>query len=84
MFNYRCLCKPLLFNAVIIFLCVFGVFLAFVFFVFISLLFILFVTVHRKTNLLVNLYWDNKYSDLYLVHKNFHAKPCMFTIPDWN
>ena len=28
-----------------------------------SLLFILFVTVHRKTNFLVNLYWDNKYSD---------------------
>ena len=29
----------------------------------ISLLFILFPTVHRKTNFLVNLYWDNKYSD---------------------
>ena len=25
--------------------------------------FILFPTVHRKTNVLVNLYWDNKYSD---------------------
>ena len=40
----------------------FGVFLAFDE-VFISLLFILFVTVHRKTNFLVNLYWENKYSD---------------------
>ena len=40
----------------------FGVFLTFVAVV-ISLLFILFVTVHRKTNFLVNLYWDNKYSD---------------------
>ena len=26
-------------------------------------MFILFPTVHRKTNFLVNLYWDNKYSD---------------------
>jgi len=26
-------------------------------------LFILFPTVHRKTNVLVNLCWDNKYSD---------------------
>ena len=41
-------------------LCMLGVFLAFVA-VFISLLFI--VTVHRKTNVPVNLYWDNKYSD---------------------
>ena len=40
----------------------FGVFLTFVA-VFISLLFNLFVTVHRKTNFLANLYWDNKYSD---------------------
>ena len=39
-----------------------SVFLAFVG-VFICLLFILFVTVHRKTNFLVNLYWDNKDSD---------------------
>ena len=39
-----------------------GVFLAFVA-VFISVLFILFVAVHRKTNFLVNLYCDNKYSD---------------------
>ena len=30
---------------------------------FISLLFILFVAVHRKKNVLVNLYCDNKYSD---------------------
>ena len=43
-------------------LCVFGVFLAFAA-VFISPLFTLFVTVHRKTNFLVNLYWDNKHSD---------------------
>ena len=28
-----------------------------------SLLFIQFPTVHPKTNFLVNLYWDNKYSD---------------------
>ena len=27
------------------------------------LLFIISLTVHRKTNFLVNLYWDNKYSD---------------------
>ena len=40
----------------------FAVFLAFVA-VFISLLFILFLTVHRKTNFLVNLYWDSNYSD---------------------
>ena len=40
----------------------FGVFLAFVV-VFVILLFILFATVHRKTNFLANLYWDNKYSD---------------------
>ena len=40
----------------------FGVFLAFVA-LFLSQLFILFVTVHRKTNFLVNLYWDNRYSD---------------------
>ena len=43
-------------------LCVFSVFLAFVA-VIINLLFILFVTVHRKTNFFVNLYWDNKDSD---------------------
>ena len=43
-------------------LCVFGVFLAFVALL-TSLLFILFVTVLRKTNFFVNLYWDNKYSD---------------------
>ena len=42
--------------------CVPCVFLALVA-VFISLLFILFVTVHRKTNFLVNVYWDNTYSD---------------------
>ena len=42
--------------------CASGVFLAFVA-VFISLLFILFDTVHCKTNFLVNLYWENKYSD---------------------
>ena len=41
---------------------VFGVILAFVA-VFISLLFILFVTVHCKTDVLVNMYWDDKYSD---------------------
>ena len=29
----------------------------------VSLLFILFPTVHRKTHFLVNLYWDNTYSD---------------------
>ena len=40
----------------------FGAFLAFAA-VFISLLFNLFVTVHRKTNVLANLYWDDKYSD---------------------
>ena len=40
----------------------FGVFLALVA-VFISLLFILLVTMHRKTNFLVNLYRDNTYSD---------------------
>ena len=39
-----------------------SVFLAFVA-VFISLLLILFVTVHRKVNFLVNVYWDNKDSD---------------------
>ena len=38
------------------------VFLAFVA-VFVSLLFILIVTVHRKTNVIVNVYWDSKYSD---------------------
>ena len=43
-------------------LCLFGVFLAFVA-VLISLLFTLFVAVHRMTNFLVNLFWDNKYSD---------------------
>ena len=43
-------------------MCVFGLFLAFII-VFISLLFILFLTVYRKTNFFVNLYWDNKYSD---------------------
>ena len=26
-------------------------------------MFIISLTVHRKTNFLVNLYWDNKYSD---------------------
>ena len=41
---------------------VFGVILAFVA-MFISLLFILFVSVHCKTNVLVNLYWDDKYAD---------------------
>ena len=41
-------------------LCMLGVFLASVA-VFINLLFI--VTVHRKTNVPVNLYWDNKYAD---------------------
>ena len=40
----------------------FCVYLAFVA-VFVSLWFILFVTAHRKTNFLVNLYWDNKISD---------------------
>ena len=55
--------KHLLFNAAIIITWrVSSVFLAFVG-VFICLLFILFVTVHRKTNFLVNLYWDNKDSD---------------------
>ena len=45
-------------------MCASGVFLAFVA-VFIGLLFILFDTVHCncKTYFLVNLYWDNKYSD---------------------
>ena len=43
-------------------LCVFGVILAFVA-VLKYVLFILFPTVHRKTNFLVNLYGDNKYSD---------------------
>ena len=43
-------------------LCVFSVFLASVA-VIINLFFILFVTVHRKTNFFVNLYWDNKDSD---------------------
>ena len=28
-----------------------------------NLLFILFLTMHQKTNFLVNLYWDNNYSD---------------------
>ena len=37
-------------------------FLAFVA-MFISLLFILLVTMHHKTNFLVNLYKDNRYSD---------------------
>ena len=50
LFNYRCLCKYLLFNAVIIICCVCLVYSN------ISLLFILFATVHRKINLLVNLY----------------------------
>ena len=40
----------------------FGVLLAFVA-LFLSLLFILFVTVHRETHFLVNVYWDNTYSD---------------------
>ena len=40
----------------------FIVFVAFVA-VLITPLFILFVTVHRKTNFLVNLYRDNQYSD---------------------
>ena len=30
---------------------------------FISLLFMVFVTVHRKTNFLVNVYWGNQYYD---------------------
>ena len=42
--------------------CVFRVFLAFASRVKL-LLFIISLTVHRKTNFLVNLYWDNKYSD---------------------
>ena len=47
-------------------LCVFGVFLDFVAVLkywSTGLLFILFSAVHRKTNFLANLYWDNKYSD---------------------
>ena len=31
--------------------------------IFEHLLFILFLTMHHKTNFLVNLYWDNNYSD---------------------
>ena len=33
------------------------------FLAFAAVLISLFVTVHRKINFLVNLYWDNKYSD---------------------
>ena len=44
-------------------LCLFGIVVAFVDGLKYYLLFILFPTVHRKTNFVVNLYWDNKYSD---------------------
>ena len=55
MINYGCLCKHLLFNAVVIIRYVFGVFWAYVAML-ISLLFNLFVIrfVHRKTNFIVN------------------------------
>ena len=44
-------------------LCVFGVVLTFVAVLKYCLLFSLFSTVRRKTNFLVNLYWDNSHSD---------------------
>ena len=45
--------------------CLFRVFLAFVAVLnyYCLLLFIISLTVYRKTNFLVNLYWDSKYSD---------------------